>query len=68
MAAHMEWARFSHQNKSKSWVFARYFGKSNKSWQDGWVFADANSGAYMHRFSWTRILRHRIVKHGTSPR
>jgi len=62
-----KWARFSHQNKSKSWVFARYFGKFNKSRQDRWVFGDRNSGAYMHRFSWTRILRHRIVKHGASP-
>ena len=31
------------------------------------MFGDRNSGAYMHRFSWTRILRHRIVKHGASP-
>ena len=31
------------------------------------MFGDRSSGAYMHRFSWTRILRHRIVKHGASP-
>jgi RNA-directed DNA polymerase len=62
-----KWARFSHQNKSKSWVFARYYGKFNKSRQDRWVFGDRNSGAYMHKFSWTRIVRHQLVHQGASP-
>ena len=62
-----KWARFSHQNKPKSWVVARYFDKFNKSRQDRWVFGDRQGGAYMHKFSWTRILRHRIVKHRASP-
>jgi RNA-directed DNA polymerase len=62
-----KWARFSHQNKSKSWVFARYFGKFNKSRQDRWVFGHRNSGAYLHRFAWTKIIRHQIVKHRASP-
>ena len=62
-----KWARFSHQNKPKTWVVARYYDKFNKSRQDRWVFGDRHSGAYMHKFSWTRILRHRIVKHDASP-
>jgi RNA-directed DNA polymerase len=62
-----KWATFSHQNKSASWVFARYFGKFNKSRQDRWVFGDRNSGAYIHRFAWTNIVRHEIVKSGASP-
>jgi RNA-directed DNA polymerase len=62
-----KWARFSHQNKPKSWVVHRYFDRFNKSRHDRWVFGDRQSGAYMHKFSWTRILRHRIVKHGASP-
>jgi RNA-directed DNA polymerase len=62
-----KWARFSHQNKPKSWVVHRYFSRFNKSRQDRWVFGDRQSGAYMHKFSWTRILRHRIVKHRASP-
>jgi RNA-directed DNA polymerase len=62
-----KWARYSHQNKPKSWVFARYYGKFNKSRQDRWVFGDRQSGAYMHKFSWTRILRHRLVRPGASP-
>ena len=41
------WARYSHQNKPKSWVFATYYGKFNKSRQDRWVFGDRKSGAYL---------------------
>jgi RNA-directed DNA polymerase len=62
-----KWARFSHANKSASWVTARYFGKFNKARQDRWVFGDRQSGSYMHRFSWTSIVRHQLVKQGASP-
>jgi RNA-directed DNA polymerase len=62
-----KWARYSHQNKPKTWVAARYWGKFNKARQDKWVFGDRKSGAYLHKFSWTRILRHRLVRHGASP-
>ena len=62
-----KWARFSHANKPVSWVVARYFGKFNKARQDRWVFGDRDSGAYMHRFAWTNIVRHQLVKHKASP-
>jgi RNA-directed DNA polymerase len=62
-----KWARYSHQNKPKTWIVARYWSKFNKSRQDRWVFGDRKSGAYLHKFAWTRILRHRIVRHGASP-
>jgi RNA-directed DNA polymerase len=62
-----KWARFSHANKSASWVTARYFGKFNKARQDRWVFGDRQSGSYMHRFSWTTIVRHQTVWQGASP-
>ena len=62
-----KWARFSHRNKPASWIVARYFGKFNKARQDRWVFGDRNSGAFMHKFSWTNIVRHTIVKPGASP-
>jgi RNA-directed DNA polymerase len=62
-----KWARFSHANKPTSWVVHRYFGKFNKARQDRWVFGDRHSGAYMHRFAWTKIVRHQIVRHGASP-
>jgi RNA-directed DNA polymerase len=61
------WARHRHSNKSKTWVATRYFGKFNKARNDRWVFGDRHSGAYLHKFIWTRILRHRIVRHGASP-
>ena len=62
-----KWARFSHQNKSKAWVVHRYFDRFNKSRQDRWVFGERNSGAYLHKFSWTRIIRHQLVHRGASP-
>jgi RNA-directed DNA polymerase len=62
-----KWARFSHDNKPTSWITARYFGKFNKARNDRWVFGDRTSGAYMHRFAWTNIARHTIVKHQASP-
>jgi RNA-directed DNA polymerase len=62
-----KWAIFSHANKSTSWVVHQYFGRFNKARQDRWVFGHRASGAYMHKFSWTHIVRHQIVKHGASP-
>ena len=62
-----KWATASHRNKPKSWVTARYFGQFNKARQDRWVFGDRHSGAYMHRFAWTKIVRHMVVKSGASP-
>ena len=62
-----KWARSSHANKPTSWVTARYFGQFNKARQDRWVFGDRQSGAYMHRFAWTTIVRHQIVKQRASP-
>ena len=62
-----KWATFSHANKPTRWVSTRYFGKFNKTRQDRWVFGDRASGAYMHRFSWTNIVRHQIVMRAASP-
>jgi RNA-directed DNA polymerase len=62
-----KWARFSHANKSTFWVTARYFGKFNKSRQDRWVFGHRASGAYLHKFSWTQIIRHQLVDGAASP-
>ena len=62
-----KWATFSHSNKPKSWVIARYFGQFNKSRRDRWVFGDRQSGAYLLKFAWTRIVRHQMVKGRASP-
>ena len=62
-----KWARFSHANKPTRWVVARYYARFNKSRRDRWVFGDRKSGAYMHKFAWTSIVRHQMVKGGASP-
>ena len=62
-----KWARFSHANKSTDWVVHRYYRQFNKNRRDRWVFGDRKSGAYMHRFAWTNIVRHQMVKGAASP-
>ena len=61
------WTRRSHPNKSRSWVATRYFGLFNKFRRDRWVFGDRVSGAYLTKFSWTRIVRHVPVEAGRLP-
>ncbi len=58
----LKWAVFSHSNKPTRWVVDQYFGQFNKSRRDRWVFGDRNSGAYLNKFGWTRIYRHRMVR------
>ncbi|WP_435279973.1 group II intron reverse transcriptase/maturase [Streptomyces sp. 1222.5] len=60
------WARRRHPKKSTQWVKARYFGQFHPSRKDRWVFGDRVSGAYLPRFSWTAIVRHELVKGGSS--
>jgi RNA-directed DNA polymerase len=62
-----KWAVISHANKPKRWVVDRYFGRFNRARRDRWVFGDRQSGAYLLKFAWTRIVRHQIVKGGASP-
>jgi RNA-directed DNA polymerase len=62
-----KWARYSHQNKTGSWVQARYFGAFNPFREDRWVFGDKQTGSYLRKHSWTRIRRHVMVKGGASP-
>jgi RNA-directed DNA polymerase len=56
-----KWAKHSHPKKSKHWVASRYFGRFNRSRQDQWVFGDRESGAYLTKFAWTKIVRHQMV-------
>jgi len=39
----------------------------NKARRDRWVFGDRDSGAYLRKFAWTRIVRHQMVKGRASP-
>lgn len=61
------WARHTHSNKSKSWAVARYYDKFNPGRRDWWVFGDRTTGAYLTKFSWTKIVRHKPVKGRASP-
>lgn len=61
------WARHTHPNKTRGWVAARYFDKFNRARQDRWVFGDRATGAYLTKFSWTRIVRHVPVQGRASP-
>ncbi|OKI46821.1 group II intron reverse transcriptase/maturase [Micromonospora sp. CB01531] len=62
-----KWACFSHANKPKSWIISRYYGRFNPASQDRWVFGDRDSGAWMHRPGWTKIVRHSLVIGAASP-
>jgi RNA-directed DNA polymerase len=62
-----KWAKRGHPNKSRSWVVARYFGRFNRSRQDRWVFGDRNSGVYLLKHAWTKIVRHQLVPGAASP-
>jgi RNA-directed DNA polymerase len=62
-----KWAKHSHPNKPTRWIIRRYFGTFNKSRHDRWVFGDRDSGAYLHRFAWTKIVRHQMVRGTSSP-
>jgi RNA-directed DNA polymerase len=61
------WARRSHGNKSRTWVTHQYFGMFHKSRRNRWVFGDRQSGAYLVKFAWTKIVRHQMVKGASSP-
>ncbi|UQX09544.1 group II intron reverse transcriptase/maturase [Candidatus Mycobacterium methanotrophicum] len=68
------WARRTHPNKSRKWVVRRYFGRFNRFRNDRWVFGardrvldDRGGIAHLIKFSWTGIVRHRLVAGGASP-
>jgi RNA-directed DNA polymerase len=61
-----KWARHTHPNKPRGWVTARYFGRFNTSRQDRWVFGDRDSGRFLTKFAWTKIVRHQLVIKGAS--
>jgi RNA-directed DNA polymerase len=61
------WARRRHPRKSRTWVTARYFGAFCPTRNDRWVFGDHESGAWLHRYAWTKIVRHVPVTGRNSP-
>ena len=62
-----KWARRRHPSKPRRWVTARYFGAFHPTRRDRWVFGDRDSGAYLHQYAWTTIVRHAPVPGRHSP-
>jgi RNA-directed DNA polymerase len=62
-----KWARRRHPNKSRQWAVARYFGPYNPHRHNRWVYGDQDTGAYLHHYAWTKIVRHVPVTGRNSP-
>jgi RNA-directed DNA polymerase len=62
-----KWARHAHPDKPRHWVTTRYFGMFNPSRNDKWVFGSRDTGRYLRRFAWTKIVRHTPVAGRASP-
>src|SRR5450759_4221973 len=62
-----KWACWNHPNKPRHWIVNRDFGKFEKLRNDRWVFGNRDTGAYLPKPSWTKIVRHTLVKGGASP-
>lgn len=62
-----KWALFRYPKKPRRWVVDRYFGQFHPTRRDRWVFGNRDSGAYLPRFGWTKIVRHDLVKGAASP-
>lgn len=61
------WGLRSHPNKSKHWVATRYFEAFHPTRADQWVFGDRDSGRFLPRLAWTKIVRHVLVMGTASP-
>ncbi len=62
-----KWARRRHPKKNRRWVTARYFGLFHPTRRNQWVFGDRETGAYLHQYAWTKIVRHAPVPGRYSP-
>ena len=66
---HRAWryAKRLHPKKSVGWRVEKYWGRFNLDRNDNWVFGVKKTGAYLHKFQWTKIERHVMVKGINSP-
>ncbi|TCJ32524.1 group II intron reverse transcriptase/maturase [Parafrankia sp. BMG5.11] len=62
-----QWARGAHPNKGRQWIRQRYWGPFHESRNDQWVFGDHKTGAHLHKYAWTPIIRHVMVAGRSSP-
>ena len=56
-----------HPQKSGWWRTTKYWGHTMGSRQDRWVFLDKVRHATLRKFTWTKIVRHRLVPTTSSP-
>jgi RNA-directed DNA polymerase len=62
-----KWVKRTHPNKSRWWRMDRYFDRFNRARNNRWVFGDKDTGAYLPKFAWTKIVRHVMVTGTASP-
>jgi RNA-directed DNA polymerase len=62
-----KWARRRHPKKNRHWVTARYFGSFHPTRNNRWIYGDHDTGAYLHQYAWTKIVRHAPVPGRHSP-
>jgi len=63
----VRYVRRIHPTKSTKWCTGKYWGKLNPKTDDKWVFGDKQSGGFLWKFRWFKIVRHVIVKGTASP-
>jgi RNA-directed DNA polymerase len=61
------YVKHMHPKKSTAWRKEKYWGPLNRERKDRWVFGDKRTGQYLLKFSWTKIVRHRVVRGTASP-
>jgi len=62
-----KWALYRHSHRPRHQIVKRYFGQFHPNRKDRWVFGNRETGAYLPRFGWTKIVRHDLVKGRASP-
>jgi len=63
----VRYAKHMHPNKSTDWCTTKYWGKLNWEVDDNWVFGDKQTGLYLQKFGWVKIVRHELVRSTSSP-
>ena len=64
----MRYAKRTHPGKNAAWRKDKHWGNLNLSRpKSNWVFGNKKKGAYMLKFSWFNIERHRLVRKRSSP-
>ena len=49
----------SHPNKPRRWIITRHFGMFNPARRYKRVSGSRETGFYLRKFAWTKIVRHR---------